>query len=116
MKSAIYFQIREKDQKSKLKPMLERCKSLGVYQEELKCDLSCILALEIMDLEGMWPSGYPGNLQFNASNPPVTAFSLLFLLLHSIDYDLTKNRQNCSRSLHYEQILKVTVLRTVIQY
>ena len=55
-----YLQIREKDQKSKFKVLLERSKSLALYQEELRCDLSCILALEMMGLDGMWPSGYPG--------------------------------------------------------
>ena len=55
-----YLQIREKDQKSKFKVLLDRSKSLALYQEELRCDLSCILALEMMGLDGMWPSGYPG--------------------------------------------------------
>ena len=56
----LFPQMREKDQKAKLRPLLDRSKSLGVYQEELKCDLSCILALEVLGVDGLWPSGYPG--------------------------------------------------------
>lgn len=53
-------QLREKDAKCKLKPLLDRLKPLAQHQREHKCDLSCVLALEVMGVDGLWPSGYPG--------------------------------------------------------